>query len=62
MRKGWKIMADDGEDMDGSALKTVVTMIKDMECQVTKSISSCISIIFSIVQGFAVPDRITVKV
>jgi len=45
MRKGWKIMADDGEDMDGSALKTVVTMIKDMECQ-----------------GFAVPDRITVKV
>merc|ERR1712106_1051657 len=45
MRKGWKLMADDGEDMDGSALKTLVTMIKDMECQ-----------------GFAVPDRITVKV
>jgi len=45
MRKGWKIMVDDGEMMDGSALKTVVSMIKDMEYQ-----------------GFAVPDRITVKV
>jgi len=45
VRKGWKIMADDGEEIDNSALKTVVTMIKEMECQ-----------------GFAVPDRITVKV
>ena len=35
-RKGWKIMADDGYILDGSALKTVVGMIKDMECQVNK--------------------------
>ena len=33
-RKGWKIMADDGHSFDGSALKTVVSMIKDMEFQV----------------------------
>jgi len=32
-RKGWKIMADDGHSIDGSALKTVVSMIKDMEFQ-----------------------------
>lgn len=32
-RKGWKIMADDGQTIEGSALKTVVGMIKDMECQ-----------------------------
>merc|ERR1711892_712737 len=32
-RKGWKIMADDGHNIDGSALKTVVNMIKDMEFQ-----------------------------
>ena len=34
-RKGWKIMADDGHSFQGSALKTVVSMIKDMEFQVT---------------------------
>ena len=45
MRKGWKIIADDGEMIDGAALKTVVSMIKDMECQVSKSISCCISFI-----------------
>ena len=61
MRKGWKIIADDGKMIDGAALKTVVTMIKDMEYQVSKSVSDCIIIIF-IVQGFTVPDRITVKV
>jgi len=44
-RKGWKIMADDGHSFDGSALKTVVSMIKDMEFQ-----------------GFAVPERISVKI
>jgi len=33
LRKGWKIMADDGEMINNAALKTVVTMIKDMECQ-----------------------------
>ena len=42
MRKGWKIIADDGEMIDGAALKTVVSMIKDMECQVSKSITNCI--------------------
>ena len=45
MRKGWKIIADDGEMIDGAALKTVVSMIKDMECQVSKSISGCICFI-----------------
>ena len=34
LRKGWKIMADDGEIINSTALKTVVSMIKDMECQV----------------------------
>ena len=29
-------MADDGHSIDGSALKTVVNMIKDMEFQVEK--------------------------
>ena len=62
MRKGWKIIADDGEMIDGAALKTVVSIIKDLEYQVSKSISGCISFIFLIVQGCAVPDRITVKV
>ena len=33
-RKGWKIMADDGQPIEGPALKTVVGMIKDMEYQV----------------------------
>ena len=33
-RKGWKIMPDDGHSIDGTALKTVVSMIKDMEFQV----------------------------
>ena len=33
-RKGWKIMADDGQPIEGPALKTVVGMIKDMEFQV----------------------------
>jgi len=33
LRKGWKIIADDTEMMDGAALKTVVSMIKDMEYQ-----------------------------
>jgi hypothetical protein len=42
MRKGWKIIAHDGEMIDGAALKTVVSMIKDMECQVSKNISDCI--------------------
>ena len=38
LRKGWKIMADDGEIINNAALKTVVTMIKDMECQVSNNI------------------------
>jgi hypothetical protein len=38
-RKGWKIIADDGHSIDGSALRTVVSMIKDMECQVPKIIN-----------------------
>ena len=37
-RKGWKIMADDGHSFQGSALKTVVSMIKDMEFQVALSV------------------------
>lgn len=32
-RKGWKIMADDGQPIEGPALKTVVGMIKDLEYQ-----------------------------
>merc|ERR1712106_850131 len=32
-RKGWKILAEDGNSIDGSALRTVVSMIKDMETQ-----------------------------
>lgn len=43
-RKGWKIMPDDGHIIDGSALKTVVSMIKNLEFQ-----------------GFAVPERISIK-
>ena len=38
-RKGWKIIAYDGHSIDGSALMTVVSMIKDMECQVAKTIN-----------------------
>ena len=33
-RRGWKIMADDGEMVDGLALRRIVTIIKDMELQV----------------------------
>lgn len=47
-RKGWKIIPDDDEvggELDSGALRTVVNMIKEMECQ-----------------GFAVPERISVKV
>ena len=62
LRKGWKIIADDTEMMDGAALKTVVSMIKDMEYQVRSTMSHFIITIFHIVQGCAVPDRITVKV
>eukprot|EP00088_Acartia_fossae_P068926 TRINITY_DN8856_c0_g1_i1.p1 TRINITY_DN8856_c0_g1~~TRINITY_DN8856_c0_g1_i1.p1 ORF type:complete len:219 (-),score=72.68 TRINITY_DN8856_c0_g1_i1:33-689(-) len=43
-RKGWKIMPEDGGEMDSEALKKVVSMIKDIEFQ-----------------GFAVPERITIK-
>ena len=38
-RKGWKVIADDGHSIDGSALGTVVSMIKDMECQVAKTLN-----------------------
>ena len=55
MRKGWKIIADDGEMIDGAALKTVVSMIKDMECQVSKSISVCI--ISSFCSGLCCPRQ-----
>ena len=34
-RKGWKIMPDDGQLMDGEALRRVVNMIKDIEYQVS---------------------------
>jgi len=47
-RKGWKIIPDNddnSEDINTVALRTVVNMIKEMECQ-----------------GFAVPERISVKV
>merc|ERR1711963_687214 len=47
-RKGWKIFPEDDNnvgEMDTKALKTVVNMIKELECQ-----------------GFAVPERISVKV
>jgi len=45
-RKGWKIMPDDGQqNIDDSALKSVVSIIKDME-----------------LKGFAVPERISIKV
>merc|ERR1712029_205727 len=47
-RKGWKIFPEDDDivgEMDTKALKTVVNMIKELECQ-----------------GFAVPERISVKV
>ena len=38
-RKGWKSIADDGHSIDGSALKTVVSMIKGMEYQVAKTLN-----------------------
>ena len=62
LRKGWKIIADDTEMMDGAALKTVVSMIKDMEYQVRITMSNFSILIFHIVQGCAVPDRITITV
>ena len=35
-RKGWKIMPDDGQqNIDSSALQSVVSIIKDMEIKVT---------------------------
>jgi len=43
-RKGWKIMPEEGGEVEGAALKKVVNMIKDIEFQ-----------------GFAVPERITIK-
>jgi len=45
-RKGWIIMQDDEVECEAQdALKTVVQMIREMECQ-----------------GFAIPEKITVKV
>lgn len=45
-RKGWKIMPDDEQqNIDASALKSVVSIIKDME-----------------LNGFAVPERISIKI
>jgi len=45
-RKGWKIMPDDGQqNIDASALQSVVSIIKDME-----------------IKGFAVPERISIKI
>jgi len=32
-RKGWKIMSEEGQQMDGDALRKVVNMIKDIEFQ-----------------------------
>ena len=42
-RKGWKIIPDNGdnsEDINTVALSTVVSMIKDMECQVSINLQS----------------------
>ena len=42
-RKGWKIFPEDDDivgEMDTKALKTVVNMIKELECQVQK-LSNC---------------------
>ena len=34
LRKGWKIMTEDGESLDSNALRAVVGMIKEIEYQV----------------------------
>ena len=42
-RKGWKIIPDNddnSEDINTVALRTVVSMIKDMECQVIINLKS----------------------
>lgn len=42
-RKGWKIIPDNddnSEDINTVALRTVVSMIKDMECQVIIKLQS----------------------
>ena len=42
-RKGWKIIPDNddnSEDINTVALRTVVSMIKDMECQVIINLQS----------------------
>ena len=43
LRKGWKIMPDDGEIINNTALKTVVSIIKDMEYQVCTNIVPLLS-------------------
>ena len=60
-RKGWKILAEDGNSIDGSALRTVVGMIKDMETQVStfRSNQRKVKTFFS--KGFAVPERISIR-
>ena len=43
-RKGWKIIPDDDEvggELDSGALRTVVNMIKEMECQVSDQNCFC---------------------
>ena len=61
-RKGWKIIADDGHSIDGSALRTVVSMIKDMECQVANKSTPENFKTKNISQGFAVPERISIRI
>ena len=43
-RKGWKIIPDgddDDDQLDTNALRTVVSMIKEMECQVSMDGPKC---------------------
>ena len=65
-RKGWKIMADDGQAIEGSALRTVVGMIKDLEFQVRNHLLldhwNHRSVLSLAMQGFSVPERITIKI
>ena len=56
-------MADDGNSIDGCALKTVVSMIKDMEFQVQQALVKIYSFDKNIsFQGFAVPERISINI
>ena len=54
-------MPDDGQcELDASALQSVVAIIKDMEIKVS-SLGVGINTEMHSVQGFAVPERISIK-